>query len=67
MEIRYSQHALDRMSERGMSEEAIEKALKPPNKIKDGHGSSKIAVKGNIRVVYTHKGNYILIVSVTTI
>jgi hypothetical protein len=64
--IVYTQHAKDRMLERGIKKEWIEEAIKNPDEIKKGKENKRIVVKAinnkKINVVYpTEKYSYIII------
>jgi len=66
MKIIYTEHAEDRISDRGIKKEWIENALKKPDKRKKGKGDKRIVVKSinseKISVVYAvENGNFIVV------
>jgi len=65
VQIKYSNHALERMEERNISKEQVEKTLTPPTNIKSGRGEKFVATKNGIRVVYVVTDKTILVVTVT--
>jgi hypothetical protein len=66
VKIVYTQHAKDRMLERGIKKEWIEEAIKNPDEIKKGRENKRIVVKAinkkKINVVYAVENeSYIVI------
>ena len=67
MKIIYTEHAEDRISERGIKKEWVENVLKKPDKRKKGKGDKRIAVKSinseKISVVYAVEGGNFIVVT----
>lgn len=65
MQIKFSKHAEQRMTERNITKGQVIEALTPPTKITSGKGEKFVASKNGIRVVYAITNSQIVVVTVT--
>ncbi|WP_457550515.1 DUF4258 domain-containing protein [Archaeoglobus sp.] len=67
MKIKFIEHALERMKERGITKEEVIKAISEPDYVGKGYGEREVAQKlidGKLlRVIYERHGDEIIVIT----